>query len=438
MHKFNFENIHINSKKIENTTYQQLADTIGTPFYAYSTAKLKEDIRTLKNIMPEELAFFYSLKANPNLSLVQLIHKQGMGCEVCSLTELETALQAGANGNNIIFVGPGKSRLELTRCVEVGVKAVIVESIEEMTLLNDVAKDLGKTQKFAFRINPNFTPSKARLVMSGKSSQFGIDEDIVVEQIQQLDQYSNLTLSGLHIYLGTRILEAQSVVENTKNILALAERIQSYLSEPLSFVDIGGGLGVPYYPKESFIDLPSVSKGIAPVVKAFRHEHPDTHVIMELGRYIVARAGIFVTQVRYVKTSKGKPFAICDGGSNCHGSAAGLGSAIRKNFPMAALGTGTPKTSNHYMVTGPLCTPTDLIGDSVNLSELYPGSLIGVFHSGAYGPTASPVNFLSFGYPSEVLVDGNSVLQIRRSEGVDHFMNQQQPQRLELVSENKL
>ena len=231
-------------------------------------------------------------------------------------------------------------------------------------------------------------------------------------------------------------VDAQSVVDNTKKILDLADRIQSQISEPLSFIDIGGGLGVPYYPKENFINLQSVSEGIAPMIRTFKDTHPSTNVIMELGRYIVARSGIFVTKVRYVKTSKGKQFAICDGGSNCHGAAAGLGSVMRKNFPIVRLNTENFEQKNTYMITGPLCTPTDIIGDSVTLPILKAGDLIGIFHSGAYGPTASPINFLSYGYPSEILIDGYSVQQIRQSEGADHFISQQQSIPLELTNKN--
>lgn len=428
MHQFNFETNFLHAKKIENVSYRQLANSIGTPFYAYSCAQLKQDIQTLMDTMPKVLNFFYSLKANPNLSLVKVIHQQGVGCEVCSMAELETVLCAGTPAQDIIFVGPSKSDIELARCVELGIKAVVVESLSELQRLEALAKHAGKSQAFAFRINPCFTSEKARLVMSGKPRQFGIDENVVMQALGTLDRYPHLSLAGIHVYLGTRILHADAVIDNTRNILALAGRIEAKLLRPLSFVDIGGGLGIPYYPKEQFLDLQATAQGLAPLIEQFHAAHPNTHLIMELGRYIVARSGIFVTSVRDLKASKGKTFAICDGGSNCHGAAAGLGSVIRKNFPIARLGeSGEGESTADYMITGPLCTPTDLIGDSVTLPRLQTGDLIGIFHSGAYGATASPVNFLSFGQPAEVLIEGDTAILIRQAACLKHLLSQQQP-----------
>ncbi|EHK0032744.1 diaminopimelate decarboxylase [Vibrio parahaemolyticus] len=435
MHLFKFETPAIGVHGIEGVTYPQLAQSIGTPFYAYSRAQMTHDLQTLKSTMPQALTFYYSLKANPNLSLVKIIHQQGVGCEVCSLTELETALNAGASVQDIIFVGPGKSDKELTRCVELGIKAVVVESLNELQRLETVASRAGKSQAFAFRINPNFTSEKARLVMSGKPRQFGIDEDIVMAALNQLDRYPHLTLTGIHVYLGTRILDAKAVIENTRNILSLVTSIESKLDRPLGFVDIGGGLGIPYYPKEQFLDLDATALGLTPLIAQFKANHPETRIIMELGRYIIARSGVFITAVRDIKTSKGKTFAICDGGSNCHGAAAGLGSVIRKNFPIRRLGTPIEdEPTEDYMITGPLCTPTDLIGDSVMLPQLQSGDLLGVFHSGAYGPTASPVNFLSFGQPAEVLIEGDTAIQIRRAECFRDVIEQQVPLRVQLPS----
>ncbi|KUI98759.1 type III PLP-dependent enzyme [Vibrio sp. MEBiC08052] len=431
MHSFKFQNEYINSSHVDQVEIEKIAATVKTPFYVYSANQLKNHLTTLKNTLPDALNYFYSLKANPNFSLVRIIHQQGVGCEVCSLAELETALAAGALPGEIIFVGPGKSAHELSRCVALGIKAVVVESLSELALLNQLAADAGVVQPFAFRINPNFTSEKARLVMSGKPRQFGIDEHTVLETLNHLDQYPHVALEGIHIYLGTRILDAEAVVVNTRNILSLAERIQRDYDITLNFVDIGGGLGVPYYPKETELDLDVVAAGMEPVIREFRYSFPQTTLIMELGRFIAGRSGMFVTRVRYLKESKGKMFAVCDGGSNCHGAAAGLGSVIRKNFPIARLGSGHDADDRQpYMLTGPLCTPTDLIGDDVQLPRLDEGDLIGIFHSGAYGPTASPVYFLSFGYPTEVLVEGDQVTVIRHADGVEHMLAQQQPQHI--------
>ncbi|MDU4092281.1 MAG: diaminopimelate decarboxylase [Pantoea sp.] len=418
---------HITARSIENIDYATVANAVGTPCYLYSASRIRDDLHELKSALPSALTFFYSLKANPNLSLVSLIHQQGIGCEVCSLAELETALLAGVAPDEIIFVGPAKSSAELRRSVELGIKAVVVESQDELTLLNQLAAELGKRQRCALRINPDFTPEKARLVMSGKPRQFGIDEALALALIAQRDTWPHLRLCGIHIYLGTRILDAAAIAANTRNILQLADKIQHQLGAALEFVDIGGGLGVAYYAKETPLDLALLGAQMQASISAFQQRNPQVQLVMELGRFIVARSGVFVTRVRYVKTSRDKRFAICDGGSNCHGAAAGLGSVIRKNFPLARLGVDdTAQALQPYNISGPLCTPTDIIGEEVLLPTLQSGDLIGIFNSGAYGPTASPVYFLSFGYPAEVLVDGDNATIIRHPDDMAHLLRQQQ------------
>jgi diaminopimelate decarboxylase len=192
----------------------------------------------------------------------------------------------------------------------------------------------------------------------------------------------------------------------------------------LAFVDVGGGFGVNYFEGEAELDLRALGTELCPDVESFKRRCPSTNILVELGRYLVARSGIFVTSVRYVKRSKGKLYAICDGGSNCHAAAAGIGSLFRRNFPLARL-TGSGSRSAVYTLTGPLCTPTDVIGEDITLPELAAGDLIGVYHSGAYGPSASPVFFLGFGYPAEVLHDNGALRLIRNRATVKEVLANQ-------------
>lgn len=427
MHHCKYDSRYITKNNIEGVEYNKLAEAIGTPCYIYSANQIKDDLRQLKAALPPELHFFYSLKANPNLSLVSLIRQQQVGCEVCSLPELETALMAGVLPDDIIFVGPAKSDAELQRSVELGIHAVVVESRDELDRLNQIAAQQNKRQRFALRINPDFAPAKARLVMSGKPRQFGMDESQALSLMAQRHAYSHLQLCGIHIYLGTRILDAEAVAHNTLNILRTAEKCQQATGVALEFVDIGGGLGIAYHEKETPLDLALLGRLLQAPISQFQQRHPHVRLVMELGRFIVARSGVFVTRVRDVKSSRDKRFAICDGGSNCHGAAAGLGAVIRKNFPVERLGVAPPGAPlQRYDLTGPLCTPTDIIGENVLLPTLEAGDLIGLFNSGAYGPTASPVYFLSFGYPAEALVDGDRVVLIRRPDDMAHLLRQQQ------------
>jgi diaminopimelate decarboxylase len=418
MFSFPPDSQHISHEKIEGVTYQRLADSISTPFYVYSKTQIEDDFSQLKNQLHSDIRFFYSLKANSNKTLVNILHRAGAGCEVCSAAELEIALKAGVPAEQIIFVGPGKHVAELTQCCQAGIKAVVVESLEEMRLLNDIAASQQKIQTIAIRINPDFSGEKARLVMSGKPRQFGIDEQLLPEIYAALPQLTYLRLAGIHIYLGTRILDWQAIVNNTAKILALAAGLQTQWGIPFEFVDVGGGFGVRYFEKEKALDLTALGAGLNPLIAQYRQTFPDCQLIIELGRFLIARAGIFVTRINYLKPSREKWFAICDGGANCHGSAAGINTVIRRNYPMARLGSAVDRELHNYQVTGPLCTPTDLLGEDVMLSALQPGDLIGIGHSGAYGASASPVNFLSFGHPAEILVEGEDAFLIRTADTV--------------------
>ncbi len=412
----------ISAEKIDDIPYQRLADKVPTPFYAYSASQIKADFAALKKSLPDEIHYFYSLKANPNKTVVQLLNREGTGCEVCSLAELETLIRQGVPPEDIIFVGPGKHIAELTQCCRIGIKAVVIESIEEIKILNDIAASMGVIQTIALRINPDFTGEKAKLVMSGKPRQFGIDEQLLPQAFACVGQQSNVRLAGIHIYLGTRILDWQALAKNTLNILSLAETLQDIYKIDFDFVDVGGGFGVRYFDKEKPLDIVALGEALAPVIRNYHDKFPHCKIIVELGRYLIARAGIFVTRVNYLKPSRDEWFAVCDGGANCHGSAAGINSLIRRNFPMARLGEARAGTQHRYQVTGPLCTPTDLLGENIMLAELHPGDLIGIGHSGAYGASASPVNFLSFGHPAEILVEKGQAFLIRTADNIETLL----------------
>lgn len=412
---------------VEEIPVATIARYVGTPFYVYSARQLRRQLQHLYQQLPAGTAVYYSLKANPNLSVVKTLVEQGTGCEVCSPAELDTALAAGVLPQNILYVGPGKSLPALAHAMNCGIRAIVAESVTELDNINQLAAQAGTVQTVALRINPNFSSEHARLVMSGKPTQFGMTLDTLQTVLACLSRWPSLAVRGFHVYLGTRILNAQAIADNTQNILQLALNLRNQHQLTLDFVDIGGGFGVPYFPKETALDLPALGDAIAPIVADFRRQAADTQIIIELGRYLVAEAGLFVTRVNTLKTAGGKTFAICDGGANCHSAAAGLNSMLRKNFPLLRLGDNHSRPVQPYQVSGPLCTPTDLLGDNVLLPTLAVDDLIGITHSGAYGLTASPGLFLSFGYPAEVMVDGHRLIQIRQPETTAQLLARQQP-----------
>lgn len=419
---------------IRTDQLNRVADTIGTPCYVYDAAALRNRIRQLRDAI-NNARFFYSLKANPNKSIVRVISQQGVGAEVCSYQELKIALAAGVAPKNIIFVGPAKTTRDVAAAVDHKIKAIIVESIEELGKINEIARTRKVVQDVALRINPEFHTLGARLSMSGVSSQFGIDPSELDRAFDVALSSNHLRLAGIHVYMGTRILDHDVVLENTKNILALAEDLMLKRGVSFDFVDIGGGFGITYSPTETPLDLAALGHSLTKRIHAFKQAYPDTEIVIELGRYIVAEAGVFLTRVEYVKNSKNSRFAICDGGSNVHAAAA-QGASFRRNFPLRPLNprTGSPQEWN---ISGPLCTPTDLIGKNVMTPPLKPGDLVRIDKSGAYGLSFSPVNFLSFEAPAEVLFDGDDMHLIRQRATLEEYLLSQEAQLLPKQTKHK-
>jgi diaminopimelate decarboxylase len=410
---------------VQGVGVTELARRFGTPLYVYDGEELAERLRTVLVMLHARLEIFYSLKCNPNISICALLHAHGARAEVSSLAELATALRAGVDPADILFLGPGKSTAELVACLDHGVHAVVCESFGELAELAALAGERGRAPRVVLRVNPEFSGRGAGLAMGGKPRQFGIDETQLLAEPDLLARYPQLRIVGVQAYLGTRILSAEAVADNTVRILDLAERVADRLGFELELVDVGGGLGIAYHEGEQDIDLADLAARINPALAAFVATHPATRLVMELGRYLAATCGTYVTRVRYVKTSFGQRFAIADGGTNHHMAAVGIGSYVKRNFPIRLLNRMAEPATETWHVTGPLCTPGDTLGKKVALPPVRPGDLLGVLRSGAYGPTASPVGFLSHGYPAEVLVYGGTPYLVRERDQVADLLAHQ-------------
>jgi diaminopimelate decarboxylase len=411
--------------QVQGIRVSELADQFGTPLYVYDGDKLRGQYRGLREVLHPGVDMFFSLKANPNLSVCAVLRAAGACAEVSSMAELVTAMRAGVPAADIIFLGPGKSRAEIAACVRAGIYALVCESLGELALIDEVAREHGTVAPVALRVNPSFTVKGGGLTMGGKARQFGIDEQQLADHPDLSRRHPNARLMGVHAYLGTRILSEEVVAENTGRILELADRLAGTLGFPLEMVDFGGGLGIAYFDGEYDLDPRLLADRLNPHLEAFRRAHPSTRLVMELGRYLTAPAGTYVVRVNYVKTSMGERFAVADGGTNHHMAAVGIGSFVKRNFPMAVLNRLDEPATGPWQVTGPLCTPNDTIGKNVPLPAVRPGDLIGVLCSGAYGPTASPVHFLSHGYPAEVLVHEGRPYLVRRRDEVEDLLARQ-------------
>ncbi|MEO3930149.1 type III PLP-dependent enzyme [Micromonosporaceae bacterium B7E4] len=413
--------------EVQGISINELAERFGTPMYLYDGDVLRRQFTTLRDALHPAVEIFFSLKANPNISICALLHSFGARAEISSMVELVTARRAGVPPEDIVFLGPGKSLEELTACVRTRVGALVCESLDELELIDQISRAHGTVTPVVLRVNPSFSVKGSRLTMGGKPRQFGIDEAELLQLGPEPLRRPGVRVMGVHAYLGTRILTESVIAQNTAGVFELAERISTRCEFPLELMDTGGGLGVAYFDGESDLDPAVLADLLTPIVDDFANRHPTTRLIMESGRYLTAPAGTYVVRVNYVKSSMGERFAVADGGTNHHMAAVGIGSFVKRNFPVALLSRPAESATELWNITGPLCTPNDTLLKAVSLPPVRPSDLIGVLRSGAYGPTASPVLFLSHGSPAEVLVHDGVPHLVRARDTVEDLLR---PQRL--------
>jgi diaminopimelate decarboxylase len=390
--------------QIGGITLPRLAQRVGrTPFYAYEREHIQSRVELLRNTLPADLHLHYAIKANPMPALVQLMGTLVDGFDVASGGELKTALDAGMPPSRISFAGPGKSNAELRCAIAAGV-LLHLESEDEMERAARIGDQIGLTPRVAVRVNPEFELKYAGMKMAGGARQFGVDAERVPAMLRKLGALG-LDFQGFHLFCGAQNLSAAAICEAQRLCVQLALRLSSDAPAQPSLVNIGGGFGVPYFPGEQALDLEAVGQGLYECMRTLATESPRTRLVLELGRYLVAEAGVYVCRVLERKLSHGQVFVITDGGMHHHLAASGnFGQVIRKNYPVA-IGNrmqGGPRET--ATVVGPLCTPLDTLADSMELARAEPGDYVVVFQSGAYGLTASPTAFLSHPLPLEVLI----------------------------------
>ncbi|MBK5360425.1 diaminopimelate decarboxylase [Bacillus sp. TH44] len=326
----------------------------------------------------------------------------------------------GVSPERVLYLGPGKTEEEIRKVFEYGVKYFIVESLQEMQKVNNIAQEKEVTVRVGIRINPSVSAKGSKLTMGGKPRQFGMDEEQLENIFELEERLSNLKIVGIHVYNGTRILSSDVFIENTAYILNLAKKVQEQFHVKLDYVDIGGGMGIPYFSNESTLDLDDISDRLHAMIQEFYSSFgEEIPIFLESGRYVVGESGIYVTKVLYEKKSKNCDFLTVDGGTHHHMAAGGMGNALKKNFPIKVLNKWSDEPNTEYYISGPLCTPNDLIAKKISLPKSQPGDYIGILNAGAYGLTASPVLFLSHHLPTEVLVKDDKYIVIRKKTEYD-------------------
>jgi diaminopimelate decarboxylase len=360
-------------------------------------------VRELRDVLPAGCKLHYAMKANPMPALVAHVARLVDGIDVASGRELRVALDAGAAPAEVSFAGPGKSAVELRQAVAAGI-LVNVESMREVEILRDIARDLDLPARVALRLNPDFELKGSGMRMGGGAKQFGVDVEATPALLARIGELG-LAFEGFHVFAGSQNLDAQSICKAQRAAFDLAVDLARHAPAPVRVVNLGGGFGIPYFPGDQRLDTEPIKANLTELAARATRELAHAQLVIELGRYIAGEAGVYVCRVVDRKISRGQVFLVTDGGLHHHLAASGnFGQVIRKNYPVAIGTKMNAAQVEKASVVGPLCTPLDLLADQMDLAAAEAGDLVVVFQSGAYGATASPQRFLGHDECTEILL----------------------------------
>jgi diaminopimelate decarboxylase len=382
----------------------RLAERVGsTPFFAYDRALIKKRVNQLRSALPPGVRISYAVKANPMPAVVQCLSALVDGFDVASAGEMKTALDTAMPVSQISFAGPGKRAPEIAQAIAAGVK-LSIESEAELAVAARLAEGQGRPASVVLRVNPDFELKSAGMRMGGGPRPFGIDAERIPELLRNM-RLRWLQFEGFHIFAGSQNLRTEALIEAHRMAIDLGLRLAREAPGPMRSLNIGGGLGIPYFSGDTPLDLSAIGDALGRHLPRLADRAPGAEIVVELGRYIVGEAGVYVTRVVDCKQSRGHTFLVTDGGLHHHLAASGnFGQVIRKNYPVAIGNRMEDAPDEPATVVGCLCTPLDVLGDRVPLPHAQIGDLVVVFQSGAYGLTASPTAFLGHPAPVEVLV----------------------------------
>lgn len=400
---------------IGGLTAEAIALAHGTPLYVYDAGVLRRRLARVNDALGPRVAVYFALKANSNAAVARVLREAGAGAEVASAGEIHVAKRAGFLGAEIQFAGPGKSAEDLELALATGLGWINLESRAEYEALATLARRHNVRPGVAIRVNPKLAVSGSRMRMGGGSKKFGVDEDEVEALIRAIVKDDAVELRGLHVYAGTQSFDAVAWVENARSLVSFANTLEAATGVRLATLNFGGGFGVACFEGDPTFDLAAAGAGVQRLIA--EDARRERTYMVELGRYLTAPAGVYLTRVVYTKTSQGKEHAILDGGMHQHGAAAGVGAVIRRPFPIVRCDAVGAPAARKCTLGGPLCTPADEIAGDLDMPALRQGDLLAILASGAYGLTFSPVLFLSHPLPAEVLVDHGKA-HVVRTRGV--------------------
>jgi diaminopimelate decarboxylase len=372
----------------------------GTPLFVNDSKVIERQIDLFRSTMPSDLALHYAVKANPYGPLLSFIAEKVDGFDVASAGELGRVAHLGLP---ISFAGPGKTNQQLETAIRAGV-TINVESEGEAERALAIAAEGSRPPKLAVRVNPPFALKGAGMKMGGLASQFGVDHDRAPELIRRMTE-AGADWRGLHIFTGSQALHADALVEAQTATVALAAEIATEAGSSPPEVNLGGGFGIPYFPGDQQLNVKAVGAALSKTLADRPEILSETKFAIELGRWLVGEAGVYLTRIVDRKESRGETFLITDGGLQHMLAASGnFGQLLRRNYPVAIAGRFQSDAEEEATVTGCLCTPLDLLAHDVSLPRADVGDLVAIFCAGAYGLSASPQEFLSQPRARELLV----------------------------------
>jgi diaminopimelate decarboxylase len=386
------------------TARELVAEAGGSPLFVYSRSHLDHRVAELRAAMPSRLAIHYAVKANPWRPVLEHMTPLVDGFDIASGGELAMVIEAGIDPALVSFAGPGKRDAELEAAIAIGA-TLNSESEGEVRRALAIAGRIGRAARIAIRVNPDFELRGSGMKMGGGAKPFGIDAAHVPAIARELIA-AGAEWRGLHIYTGSQALDAEAIAETQGNVLDLADRLAREIAYgPLPKLNMGGGFGIPYFAGDTTVDLGLVGEKLAERFAALPGTLADTDLCIELGRYLVGEAGVYLCEIVDRKQSHGETYLVTDGGLHHQLAASGnFGTVVRRNYPVAIATRFGAEADDEANVVGCLCTPLDRLADKARLPRADVGDLVAVFCAGAYGATASPAMFLGQGPARQLLV----------------------------------
>lgn len=389
---------------IGGQTASELAERAGsTPLFVYSSNLLQKRVAELRAAMPDRLGLNYAIKANPFGPVIALMSGLVDGFDIASGGELALAQAGGIDPARISFAGPGKRDAELEAAIAAGV-TLNVESSGELRRALAIGERLGITPKLALRVNPDFELRGSGMKMGGGAKPFGIDQELVPALAKELLD-AGAQWRGLHIFTGSQSLDTEAIIEAQGNVLTLADQLAQDIGRAVPKLNMGGGFGIPYFGNDMPVNLTAIGAALHERFAELPDALAETDLCIELGRYLVGEAGVYLTRIVDRKVSHGEIYLVTDGGLHHQLAASGnFGTVVRRNYPVAIATRFSADPDEEVNVVGCLCTPLDRLADKAHLPHADVGDLVAVFCAGAYGATASPAAFLGQGPAAEMLV----------------------------------